>query len=68
MQKVRRHTLLLRKVVFRLLIELLIHDLFHHSPFSKYKYNICISLQKKLPTHAKVGFLINIIIEEIKNK
>ena len=38
MQKVRRHTLLLRKVVFRLLIELLIHDLFHHSPFSKYKY------------------------------
>jgi len=40
MQKVRRHTLLLEKVVFRLLIELLIHDLFHHFPFSnnKYKY------------------------------
>jgi hypothetical protein len=33
MQKVRRHTGLIRKVVFRLLIELLIHDLFHHSSF-----------------------------------
>ena len=38
MQKVRRHTLLLGKVVFRLLIELLIHDLFHHSTFSYYNF------------------------------
>ena len=42
MQKVRRHTLLLRKVVFRLLIELLIHDLFHHSTFSNYLIVILI--------------------------
>jgi len=38
MQKVRRYTLLLGKVVFRLLIELLIHDLFHHSTFSNYLF------------------------------
>jgi hypothetical protein len=48
MQKVRRHTLLLRKVVFRLLIELLIHDLFHHSPFSNYLiFNLIIEEIKK---------------------
>ena len=42
MQKVRRYTLLLGKVVFRLLIELLIHDLFHHSTFSYHIFVILI--------------------------
>jgi hypothetical protein len=57
MQKVRRHTLLIGKVVFRLLIELLIHDLFHHSTFSNYFFLIAKA------TIARQWQ----IIEEIKN-
>jgi hypothetical protein len=66
MQKVRRYTLLLGKVVFRLLIELLIHDLFHHSTFSNYLFLPFPLLLPFAKQRQKKGQFL--IIEENKNK